>query len=258
MRDKNIQADTRDDLVIGRNAVLELLKTDRQIECVYLQKGLGGTVSKIAAISKSKGVTVKDVSAAKLDNLCAHANHQGVAALTSAWSYSELDEAFEKAKDRNEPVFLVIADEIEDPHNLGAIIRSAEAAGAHGIIIPKRRSAGLTFAVSKTSAGAVEHLPVIRVSNLASAIDTLKERGCWIYAADVNGSSWCSVDYSGPCALVVGSEGKGVGRLIKEKCDFTVSLPMRGKITSLNASVAAGIVMYEIARQRMGLPTKEK
>lgn len=246
----------RDDIVIGRNAVLELLKTGRQIECVYLQKGLGGTVSKIAAISRDKGIVIKEVAGVKLDNLCMHGNHQGVIAQTAAASYCDVEDIFKAAEDRGEPAFIVIADEIEDPHNLGAIIRSAEAAGAHGLIIPKRRSAGLTFAVSKTSAGAAEHLPVARVANLASAIEALKKRGCWIYAADMDGKSWCSVDYSGPLALVVGGEGKGVGRLIKENCDFTVSLPMCGKISSLNASVAAGIILYEIARQRLGLKAR--
>lgn len=250
------QAQFRDDIVIGRNAVLELLKTDRQIECVYLQKGLGGTISKIAAISREKGAVIKEVAPVKLDNMCAHGNHQGVIAQTAAASYCEIDDIFEAAEKRGEPTFIVMADEIEDPHNLGAIIRSAEAAGAHGLIIPKRRSAGLSFAVSKTSAGAAEHLPVARVANLASTIDTLKKRGCWVYAADMDGESWCGADYSGPLALVVGGEGKGVGRLIRESCDFTVSLPMRGEISSLNASVAAGIILYEIARQRLGLKAR--
>lgn len=243
----------RDDIVIGRNAVLELLKTDRQIECIYLQRGLGGTVLKIAAIAREKGVVVKDAAPVKLDNLCANANHQGVVAQTAAASYCEIEDIFAVAEQRGEPAFIVLADGLEDPHNLGAVIRSAEAAGAHGLIIPKRRSAGLSFAVSKTSAGAAEHLPVARVTNLTAAIETLKKRGCWIFAADMDGEPWCGADYSGPVALVVGGEGKGVGRLIKEHCDFTVSLPMRGEISSLNASVAAGIIFYEIARQRMGL-----
>lgn len=247
----------RDDIVIGRNAVLELLKTDRQIECVYLQKGLSGTISKIAAICRDKGVVIKEAAGIKLDNLCANGNHQGVVAQTAAASYCEVDDIFGLAEKKGEPVFIVIADEIEDPHNLGAIIRSAEAAGAHGLIIPKRRSAGLSFAVSKTSAGATEYLPVARVSNLVSTMEALKKRGCWLYAADMGGENWCGVDYSGPLALVVGGEGKGVGRLVKENCDFTVSLPMRGKISSLNASVAAGIILYEIARQRLGLKAQQ-
>lgn len=253
VRDNNGQAEPREDIVIGRNAVLELLKTDRQVECIYIQKGLTGTISKIAAISRDKNVVVKEVAAVKLDSLCAHANHQGVAAQTSAAVYSEIEDIFQLAESRGEPAFIVVADEIEDPHNLGAIIRSAEAAGAHGLIIPKRRSAGLTFAVSKASAGATEHLPVAKVANISAALGELKRRGCWVYAADMDGKSWCEADYSGAVALVVGSEGKGVGRLVKENCDFIVSLPMRGRISSLNASVAAGIIMYEIARQRTGL-----
>lgn len=258
MREEKTAPALREDIVAGRNAVLELLKTERQVECVYLQKGLAGTVSKIAAIAKSKGIVIKEVAPVKLDSLCAHGNHQGVIAQTAAANYSELDDIFKKAEEAGEPALVVIADEIEDPHNLGAIIRSAEAAGAHGLIIPKRRSAGLTFAASKAAAGALEHLPVVKVSNLVSTIEILKQRGLWIYAADTGGQDWCSVDYSGPAALVIGSEGKGVGRLIKEKCDFTVSLPMRGEISSLNASVAAGIILYEIARQRTGLAAMNK
>ena len=239
--------------MIGRNAVTELLRSGREVECVWLKKGLGGSLNKLAAMAREKGVTIKEVDPAKLDSLCDRANHQGAVAEAASARYSELEDAFALAKEKDEPVFLVVADEIEDPHNLGAIIRSAEAAGAHGIIIPKRRSAGLTFTVAKTSAGAVEHLPVIRVTNLAETIKRLKERGVWVYAADTGGTNWCEQDCAGPLALVIGSEGKGVGRLIREHCDFTLSLPMRGKITSLNASVAAGIILYEIARQRMNI-----
>ncbi|MCL2035692.1 MAG: 23S rRNA (guanosine(2251)-2'-O)-methyltransferase RlmB [Oscillospiraceae bacterium] len=246
----------RDDIVAGRNAVLELLKTGRHIECVYLQKGISGTVLKIAAIARDKGIVIKDVPQQKLDELCGGERHQGVAAQTSSIPYSEMDDVFKKAKEQDVPPFIVIADEIEDPHNLGAIIRSAEAAGAHGLIIPKRRSAGLSLIVSKTSAGAALHLPVVRVSNLVSAIEALKSRGVWIYAADTGGGDWCRTDFSGAVALVIGSEGRGIGRLIKEKCDFTVSLPMLGKLSSLNASVAAGVIMYEIARQRLNIPAR--
>lgn len=252
MHEDNGRPDQREDIVIGRNAVLELLKSGRPVECVYLQRGLVGTISKIAAIAKAGGITVKEVAAVKLDYLCAHGNHQGVAAQISGGDYAELADAFKKAEEAGEPVFLIIADGIEDPHNLGAVIRSAEAAGAHGLIIPRRRSAGLTPAAWKAAAGAAEYLPVIRVTNLVSVMEDLKARGCWIYAADMEGASWCGTDYAGPLALVIGSEGQGLGRLVKEKCDFTVSLPMRGKVNSLNVSVAAGIIMYEVARQRMG------
>lgn len=250
MKHTEEQPGLREDLVIGRNAVLELLKTGRQVECLYLQKGLTGTISKIAAIAREQGIVIKDANPQKLDTLCGKANHQGVVAQVSAARYSELEEIFQRAEAAGEAPFLIIADEIEDPHNLGAIIRTAEAAGAHGLILPKRRSAGLSHTVAKTSAGAVEHLPVARVANLATTIDALKKRGVWIYAADMDGRSYHTLDYAGPVALVVGSEGAGIGRLIKEKCDFVVSLPMYGQISSLNVSVAAGIILYEIARQR--------
>jgi len=256
MQQQKQPASQREDLVIGRGAVQELLRSGRPVECLYIQQGLTGTITKITAIARDQGIPCKEVDGRKLDALCDKANHQGVIAQTAASRYSELEDIFQRAKAADEPVFLVIADEIEDPHNLGAVIRTAEAAGAHGIIIPKRRSAGLTYTVSKTSAGASEHLPVVRVSNLATTIDGLKERGVWIYAADFGGDTWCQVDYAGAVGLVIGAEGRGVGRLIRQKCDFTVSLPMRGKIGSLNASVAAGIVLYEIARQRGGLAAK--
>ena len=160
------------------------------------------------------------------------------------------------AQERGEPPFFIVADELEDPHNLGAILRTAECAGAHGVIIPKRRSVGLTYAVGKASAGAVEYVPVARVTNIAAALEEIKQRGVWTYAADMDGQNWCSVDYKGPVALVIGSEGFGVSRLVKEKCDFVISLPMKGKINSLNASVACGVICYEVARQRSGIVTK--
>ena len=185
--------------------------------------------------------------------MCAGGNHQGVAANVPAHSYSSVEEILDYAKRKDEPPFIIICDEIEDSHNLGAIIRTAEACGAHGIIIPKRRSAGLNFIVAKTSCGAVEYMKVARVNNLASVIDALKKQNIWVYCADMDGQVWCKTDFSGGCALVVGNEGKGVGRLIKEKCDVAVSLPMLGEVNSLNASVAAGIIMYEVARQRLGL-----
>lgn len=247
--------EVREDVVLGRNAVIELLKSEREIECLYIQKGEGkGSIAKIIAMAKDRGVPVKEVNGLKLDYMSGPNNHQGVAAVTAAYEYSELEDIFKKAGDQ--PPFIVIADEIEDPHNLGAIIRTAEAAGAHGLIIPKRRGVGLTMTVSKTSAGAIEHLPIVRVSNLVSVIEELKKRNVWVYAADMDGQNWCSVDYAGGVALVVGSEGQGVSRLVKEKSDFIISLPMCGKINSLNASVAAGIVMYEITRQRLKLKTK--
>lgn len=258
MRENENRAELREDLVIGRNAVLELLRAGRPVEYVCLQRGLGGSIGKIAAMAKEKGIVVKDVSPAKLDNLCGHSAHQGVAALLSAERYADLNDLFLRAEQAGEAPFFLLADGIEDPHNLGAMIRTAEAAGAHGLILPKRRSAGLGYTVAKTSAGAVEHLPVARVSNLPSTIDILKKRGVWLYAADLDGQSWNTVDFSGSVGLVLGSEGNGVSRLVKEKCDFTLSLPMRGRIASLNVSVAAGVFCYEIARQRLGLKSFER
>lgn len=240
----------RDDLVPGRGPVRELLRAHRPVECVYVQKSAEGSARVIVAMARELGVPVKEADARKLDALCPGANHQGIVAVTAAASYASLEDLLALARERGEPPLLVVADSIEDPHNLGAIIRTAEAAGAHGLIIPKRRSAGLTWTVSKTSAGASEHLPVARVSNLGAAVDALKAQGVWIYAADFGGRAYCEVDYAGPAALLVGAEGRGVGRLLREKSDFIVSLPMRGKIRSLNASVAAGIILYEMARQR--------
>ncbi len=241
----------RPELIAGRNPVLEALKNGRALESVNVAKGeVKGSLLKIIAMAKDQGIPVKEVSPAKLEALCGGSSHQGVAALASAAKYSDLEDLFARAEEKGEPPFFIIADELEDPHNLGAVIRTAEAAGAHGVIIPKRRCAGLTPVVYKTSAGAVEYLPVARVANLTDTLKELKARGVWIYAADMDGKNWCSVDYTGAVGLVIGSEGKGVGRLIREQCDFLVSLPMKGKINSLNASVAAGILMYEIARQR--------
>lgn len=254
MKNANVDYKENDNLVIGRNAVMELLKSGREIECISVAKGeREGSVTRILALAREKGVVVKNVDRKKLDFMCAGANHQGVCASVPAHEYSSVEEILEYAKEKNEPPFIIICDEIEDSHNLGAIIRTAEACGVHGVIIPKRRNVGLNFVVSKTSCGALEYVKVARVGNLASTIEDLKKRNIWVYCADMDGQPWCKTDFSGGCALVVGSEGKGVGRLIKEKCDVTVSLPMRGQVNSLNASVAAGVIMYEIARQRLEL-----
>ena len=242
-----------DNLIIGRNAVIELLKSNREIENVLVAKGdREGSINKIMSMCKEKGIVVKNVDRKKLDFMCGNANHQGVVANVPAHSYSTVDEILALAKERGEEPFIIICDEIEDSHNLGAIIRSAEACGAHGIIIPKRRNVGLNFIVAKTSCGALEYMKVARVGNLASTIDDLKKKNIWVYCADMDGQPWSKTDFSGGCALVAGNEGKGVGRLIKEKCDVTVSLPMRGKVNSLNASVAASVIMYEVVKQRLG------
>ena len=209
-----------------------------------------GSIPKIVADAKKAGIVIKEVDPKKLDFVCGHNNHQGIAAFGAVKEYSSVDDIFATAEERGESPFIIICDEIEDPHNLGAIIRTAEAAGAHGVIIPKRRSASLSFTVAKTSAGAVEFMHVARVTNIPQTIDELKKRGVWVYCADMDGEPFYKSNLKGAIALVIGSEGNGVGRLVKEKCDVTLSMPMKGKINSLNASVAAGILMYEVSRQR--------
>ncbi|WP_296627090.1 23S rRNA (guanosine(2251)-2'-O)-methyltransferase RlmB [uncultured Negativibacillus sp.] len=239
-------------VIAGRNAVTEALKKGRPIDCIYILKGADrGSMGKIVALAKERGIPIKDAAAQKLDSLCDGVVHQGVAAMAACHDFSTMEDIFEKAGDQ--PPFIIICDNIEDPHNLGAIIRTAEAAGAHGVIIPKRRGVGLTATVAKTSAGAIEYMPVVRVANIVSTIEELKQKGLWIFCADMDGQPWCSTDMSGPIGVVVGAEGNGVSRLTKEHCDFVVSLPMNGQVNSLNASVAAAIVIYEAVRQRSGL-----
>ncbi len=255
--EKDDENEKRNDLLIGRNAVSEALRSDRAIDTLLVLRGeRNGSVGRIIAECREKNIVVKEVDKKKLDYLCGQGNHQGVAAWVAAHEYSTVEDIFALAKERGEDPFIIICDELEDPHNLGAILRTAETTGVHGVIIPKRRNASLSWAVGKASAGAVEYVPVARVSNLASTVDELKKQGLWIYTADMDGSNWCETDFSGAVGLVVGSEGNGVSRLIKEKSDFVVSLPMRGKITSLNASVAASVLMYEVARQRLGIKAK--
>ncbi len=245
------------DIIAGRNPVTEALRSGRPIDCLYIAKGeLNGSVKVIAALAREKQIPIKEVDRKKLDYMTAHSAHQGVAAAATMKEYASIDDIFALAGSRNEKPFIIVLDEIEDPHNLGAIIRTAECAGAHGIIIPKRRSAGLSFTVGKASAGAYEYVPVARVTNISSAIDELKERGCWVYGADMDGETYCSNDLRGASALVIGSEGKGLGRLVREKCDVILSLPMCGRINSLNASVAAGVLMYEFTRQRLELKSR--
>lgn len=254
MKNENNDFKTNDNLIIGRNAVLEFLKSGREIENILVAKGeREGSITRIIALAREKGIVIKNVDRKKLDFMSAGANHQGVAANVPAHNYSTVEDILEYAEKRNEEPFLIICDEIEDSHNLGAIIRTAEACGAHGIIIPKRRNAGLNFVVAKTSCGALEYVKVARVSNLNSTIEKLKKQNIWVYAADMDGQPWCKTDFSGGVALVVGNEGSGISKLVKENCDVTVSLPMMGRINSLNVSVAAGILMYEVARQRLKL-----
>ncbi len=254
---RSTQEASYNNVVAGRNAVLEALKSEDKIDTIYVATGqINGTILKIISIAKQSGYPVKEISAQKLSSMAGGVNHQGVLLTLSTVKYYTVEDILSKAEALNESPFIIIADEIEDPHNLGALIRTAETAGAHGIIIPKRRNVGLTPAVYKASAGAVAHLPVARVSNLASTVDELKTKGIWVYGCDMKGETWCQTDFSGGVALIVGSEGNGIGRLLKEKCDVLVTLPMKGKITSLNASVAGGIIMYEVARQRSNLKAK--
>lgn len=237
-------------LICGRNAVTEALKSGANIDTLFVSRSGGGSLPKISAMASEQGIPVKQVDDRKLDNMCRGAAHQGCAAMLGCAEYSSIDEIFAYAEEKGEPPFIIICDEIEDPHNLGAIIRTAETAGAHGIIIPKRRSASLGFTVHKTSAGAASWVKVARVPNLAAAVKDLKERGVWVYGTDMSGSDVYSTDLTGALALVIGSEGFGMSRLMRESCDFLISIPMYGKINSLNASVAAGICMYEAVRQR--------
>lgn len=253
------QRETRDkrapqDVVCGRNAVMELLRSGREIETLFTAKGeRRGSIAGLLAMAREQGVPVKECDAKKLDFYAGGTTHQGVAAVLSAVEYAGVEDILRLAEERGEPPFLILADGIEDPHNLGAIIRTAECAGAHGIVIPKRRSAGVTAAVHKASAGAASHLPIARVPNLAAVMEELKARGIWIYGADMTGTSYTQLDYTGPAALVIGSEGAGISRLVREKCDFIATLPLRGKINSLNASVAAAVLLYEVVRQRDGV-----
>ena len=247
--DKRTEA--KPDLIIGRNAVSEAVNSGRELDTLLLMRGTQNpALLRLASMAKEKGAVVKEVDSKKLDYMCGGANHQGVAAFVAVHEYSSVDDILAFAEEKGEAPFIVICDEIEDPHNLGAIIRTAECAGVHGIIIPKRRSAALNFTVGKTSAGALEYMRVARVSNLVSTIEDLKQRGVWVYGADMNGESYKKIDFSGATALVIGNEGKGLGKLVREKCDVIVSLPMKGNINALNASVAAGILMYEISSKR--------
>lgn len=254
MKKENSQVNEREnekDVIFGRNSVAEAIKSGRPLDSIMVARGdRSGSIPKIVADAKKAGIVIKEVDSKKLDFVCGHNNHQGIAALGAVKEYSSVEDIFALAEERNEPPFIIICDEIEDPHNLGAIIRTAEAAGAHGVIIPKRRSASLSFTVAKTSAGAVEFMHVARVTNLPQTIEELKKRGVWVYCADMDGEPFYNSNLKGAIALVIGSEGNGVGRLVKEKCDVTLSMPMKGKINSLNASVAAGILMYEVSRQR--------
>ncbi len=242
-----------DNIICGRNPVMEAVKSGKEIDRLLIAHGVGGgSISAITAKCAAKGILIKEISPQKMDYFCGGANHQGVAVMLASREYSTVEDILNYAKEKNEAPFVVICDEIEDPHNLGAIIRTAVCCGAHGIIIPKRRSASLNMTVAKTSAGALEYMKVARVTNIANTIDKLKENGLWIFGADMSGEDFRKTDFSVPTALVIGNEGKGIGALTAKKCDKIISLPMKGSLNSLNASVAAGILMFEVMRKREG------
>ena len=244
-------AEIDENILYGRNSVMEALKGDREIDKIFVQKGeKEGSVIKIISLAKSKAVIVQEVEKAKLDELTGREKHQGVLAYVAAHEYVTVDEILEEANQKGEAPFVIILDNIQDPHNLGAIIRTAHNAGAHGIIIPKRRAVGLTGVVAKSSAGALEYMKVAKVSNIVQTIRELKEKGLWIACADMDGKTLYEENLTGPIGIVVGSEGEGVSKLTKENCDYIVSVPMYGKVTSLNASVAASLMVYEVVRQR--------
>ncbi|HJD31721.1 MAG TPA: 23S rRNA (guanosine(2251)-2'-O)-methyltransferase RlmB [Candidatus Eisenbergiella stercorigallinarum] len=237
----------------GRNAVAEALRSGKPIDRLFIQDHCqDGPVLTIKRLARTKDIPVKYVEKERLDQLSETGRHQGVIAYAAAYEYAQVEDLLEAAKQKGEPPFLILLDGIEDPHNLGAIIRTANLAGAHGVIIPKDRAAGLTATVARTSAGALNYTPVARVTNLAKTMKELKKQGLWFVCADMGGTPMYDLDLKGPIGLVIGNEGEGVGRLVKETCDLTASIPMKGDIDSLNASVAAGVLSYEILRQRLG------
>lgn len=248
-REQNSPADG---IIEGRNAVIEALRAGTAVDKVYIAKGeTDATLGHIASTARGKGIVVVEADRRKLDAMSVTRSHQGVIAVAAVREYASVSDILQSARDKGEPPLVVVCDELSDPHNLGAVIRTAEAAGAHGVIIPKRRSAGLTAIVAKTSAGAVSYLPVARVANLTALLRELKEEGLWVFGTAADGStSLYQADLKGPAAIVIGSEGNGMSRLVREQCDFLVSIPMRGQVNSLNASAAAAVVLYEAVRQR--------
>lgn len=240
-------------MIEGRNAVLEAFRSGKTADKLYIQDGSkDGVMSSILREAKKRDVIVNFVSKDKLDMMSTDKKHQGVMAICSAYEYADIEDIFAKAEEKGEPPFIFILDEIEDPHNLGAIIRTANLCGAHGVIIPKRRAAGLTSTVVKASAGAINYTPVAKVTNISKTIEELKGRGLWFACADMGGTTMYDCNLTGPIGLVIGNEGNGVSRLVKENCDYIVSIPMKGDIDSLNASVATGVLAYEVVRQRLG------
>ena len=246
-------AEVNECLVTGRNAVRELLLGDRDIDKIFVQRGeREGSINALIGMASERKIPIIDADKAKLDSMTGGGRHQGIVALAAEHNYSSVDEILEYAESLGENPFIIMLDGVEDPHNLGAIIRSAECCGAHGVIIPKRRAVGLTPTVSKAAAGATEHMRVARVTNLAQTIDELKERGLWIYAADMGGEEYYKTDLKGNVCVVLGSEGFGISRLVREKCDFTLSIKLYGRVNSMNVSCAAAVIFAEVARQRNG------
>ncbi|WP_339230675.1 23S rRNA (guanosine(2251)-2'-O)-methyltransferase RlmB [Oceanobacillus sp. FSL K6-2867] len=239
------------ELIIGKNPVMEALKSGRSVNKVVISEQLNPTVQKkLQQMAREAGTIVQRVPKSKLEQLDS-GNHQGVVAYVASYQYASIDDLFQRAEERSEDPFFIILDELEDPHNLGSILRTADATGAHGVIIPKRRSVGLTATVAKTAAGAMEHIPVARVTNIANTIDELKERQVWVVGTEAEATEdYRKLDGALPIALVIGNEGKGISRLVRKKCDWTVSLPMKGEVSSLNASVACSLLLYEVYRKR--------
>ena len=252
IKNKDVTETRFDDQIEGRNAVLELLESGRDINKIYVSEGeKHGSINKIIALAKANKVIINEISKAKLNQMAQTDNNQGVIAIVPPFNYCEVDDILEKAKNKNEKPFILILDGIEDPHNLGSIIRTAETAGVHGIIIPKRRAVGVNSTVAKVSAGAVEYMKIARVNNINDTLNYLKENDVWICGTDMNTEKfYYDEDFTGGIGIVIGSEGFGISRLVKDNCDFLVKIPMKGKITSLNASVSAGIIMYEVVKQR--------
>lgn len=247
------QKNENEDVLVGRNPILEALKSGRGIDKILVAKGeREGSVLKIIALAKEKGIPVADTDRLALNKLSAFSSHQGVAAFVTAKEYSTVEDILALAAAKNEKPFIVISDGINDPHNLGAIIRTADACGVHGVIIPKRHNVGMTTAVYSSSAGAAEYVKVAKVSNIAQTIDDLKKKGIWIYGTDLKGDTlYFDADFNCPCAIVIGGEGEGMGRLNSEKCDYLLKIPMKGKVSSLNASAAGAVILYEVLKQRL-------
>lgn len=240
------------DVVFGRNSVIELLNSNRTVNKLFIQKGeTHGSIGKVIELAREKRIVISEVQKGKLDEITDNQNHQGVVAVTSPYEYCEIDDILKVAEDRNEKPFILIADGIEDPHNLGAMIRTAECMGVHGVIIPKRRAVAVTNTVAKVAAGALEYMKVVRVNNINDSIEELKEKGVWVVGTDAAGNDFLTdIDMTGAIAVVIGSEGEGMASLTRKRCDFLAKIPMKGRITSLNASVTCGMVIYEVERQR--------